>query len=156
MKYSPVVCANGIQNILDPILPLHALLAFVYHRRQVLHMGFGRKRTPLSSPFSLTFRNVKPILKVLPKKCINLQMRVKRCSFRHWSTLILATAWTQNINAFHLSAFSTCVHIHKQLSEYLKRFTGALLKNTMAALALPRQTAKWLLVQMRKSKSRCW
>lgn len=61
VKCSPVVRANGIQNILDPILPLHALLAFVYHRRQVLHMGFGRKRILLSSPFSLTFRNVKPI-----------------------------------------------------------------------------------------------
>ena len=32
VKGSPVVCANSIQNVLDPILPLHALLAFVYHR----------------------------------------------------------------------------------------------------------------------------
>lgn len=27
----PVVCANGIQNILDTILPLHPLLSFVNH-----------------------------------------------------------------------------------------------------------------------------
>lgn len=44
VKGSPVVCADGIQNVLDPILPLQSLLAFVYHRCQVLHVGFGGKR----------------------------------------------------------------------------------------------------------------
>lgn len=75
VKGSPVVRADGIQNVLDPILPLHALLAFVYHSRQVLHVGFGRKRTLLSSSFSLTFRNVTPICKVVSKKCINLHFQ---------------------------------------------------------------------------------
>lgn len=42
--YSPVERPNGIQNVLNPILPLHALLAFVYYRRQVLHMGFGKEK----------------------------------------------------------------------------------------------------------------
>lgn len=44
VKGSPVVCPNCIQNVLDAILSLHPLLAFVYHRRQVLHMGFWKKK----------------------------------------------------------------------------------------------------------------
>lgn len=40
----PVVGANGIQNILDTILPLHPLLGFVNHGWQVLQMGFTRKK----------------------------------------------------------------------------------------------------------------
>lgn len=63
VKGSPVKRADGIQNILDSILPLHALLAFVYHRCQVLHVGFGgkKKKEYLLFSFSLTFRNVKPL-----------------------------------------------------------------------------------------------
>lgn len=78
VRVSPVVWANSIQNILDPVLPLHALLSLVYHRRQVLHMSFGRKRRLLSPPFSLTFRNVRSICTLLLKKCLHLLKKGRR------------------------------------------------------------------------------
>lgn len=72
VKGSPVECANGIQYVLDAVLPLHALLAFVYHGGQVLHMGFGRKTTKHLCHPSPTFGNVKPICDAVLKRCISL------------------------------------------------------------------------------------
>lgn len=40
----PVVRADGVQDVLDAVLPLHSLLAFVYHGGQVLHVGFEREK----------------------------------------------------------------------------------------------------------------
>lgn len=153
----PVVGANGIQNILDTILPLHSLLGFVNHRWQVLQMGFKRKKsTRLSSPFRLTFRNAKPIWKgyLLRSTFISKQ---ERRSTEVDSFLIITAAWEQSINVF--SSRMLLAYIHANSSRTLLyglpvRFSTV--QQLKLMLALPRQTAKWLLVQMRKSKRRCW
>lgn len=98
----PVVGANGVQNILDTVLPLHALLGFINHGWQVLQMGFKRKKnTHLSSPFRLAFRNAKSIR----KGCL---LEVHSFQNEHWRTevdsfLIFTAAWKQSINVFFFS-----------------------------------------------------
>lgn len=40
----PVKCPYGVQHVLNPIPPLHALLSLLYDRRQVLYMCWEKSR----------------------------------------------------------------------------------------------------------------
>lgn len=144
MSGLPVVQANGIQDILDPILPLHALFAFVYHRRQVLQMCFPRKRIPLSSPPSLTFRNVKPTWKVVPKKCIHLQINKATQVQLRTSVYCIAVLWA------HMTSNNSRIpeKVHRGITQQHKSCKCLTQTNGEMALSPDAEIKEQMLVEL--------